>query len=98
MRVLPLALWHSGGAAELAADAAQQSRVTHGHPRTQVGCAISCLWRGERLKDRVTLRTHGKRRWRWRGAYTQKELASALSWSAAFWQLVRRIGLAVDAS
>jgi ADP-ribosylglycohydrolase len=44
MRVLPLALWHRGSDAELAADAALQSRLTHGHPRTQVCCALYCLW------------------------------------------------------
>ena len=44
MRVLPLALWHRGSDAELAADAALQSRVTHGHARAQVCCALYCLW------------------------------------------------------
>jgi len=44
MRVLPLALWHKGTDAELAADACAQSRVTHGHPRSQVCCALYCLW------------------------------------------------------
>ncbi len=44
MRVLPLALWHTGPDAELAALAARQSIVTHGHPRSQVCCALYCLW------------------------------------------------------
>ena len=44
MRVLPLALWHRGGDGELAADARLQSRVTHGHPRSQACCALYCLW------------------------------------------------------
>jgi ADP-ribosyl-[dinitrogen reductase] hydrolase len=44
MRVLPLALWHPGSDAELAGDAMLQSRVTHGHPRAQVCCALYCLW------------------------------------------------------
>jgi ADP-ribosylglycohydrolase len=44
MRVLPLALWHRGSDAELVADAARQSLVTHGHARSQVCCAIYCLW------------------------------------------------------
>lgn len=44
MRALPLALWHRGSDAELASDAALQSRVTHGHPRSQVCCALYCLW------------------------------------------------------
>ncbi len=44
MRVLPLALWHTGSDADLVADAQTQSRVTHGHPRAQVCCALYCLW------------------------------------------------------
>jgi ADP-ribosylglycohydrolase len=44
MRVLPLALWHRGSDAELANDAMVQSRVTHGHARSQIACALYCLW------------------------------------------------------
>lgn len=44
MRVLPLALWHRGTDAELADDACLQSSVTHGHPRSQLCCALYCLW------------------------------------------------------
>jgi ADP-ribosyl-[dinitrogen reductase] hydrolase len=44
MRVLPLALWHRGSDADLVHDAQLQSRVTHGHPRSQVCCALYCLW------------------------------------------------------
>ncbi|MBV9866052.1 MAG: ADP-ribosylglycohydrolase family protein [Abitibacteriaceae bacterium] len=44
MRVLPLALWHQGSDAELVRDAQLQSRVTHGHLRSQVCCALYCLW------------------------------------------------------
>ncbi len=44
MRVLPLALWHQGDDAELVRDALLQSKVTHGHPRSQVCCALYCLW------------------------------------------------------
>lgn len=44
MRVLPLALWHRGSDAELVQDAHTQSLVTHGHPRSQVCCALYCLW------------------------------------------------------
>ena len=43
MRVLPLALWHRGDDAELADLAALQSRVTHGHLRSQICCALYCL-------------------------------------------------------
>ncbi|BAC88052.1 ADP-ribosylglycohydrolase family protein [Gloeobacter violaceus] len=44
MRVLPLALWHRGGDAQLARDAALQSQITHGHARAQLCCALYCLW------------------------------------------------------
>lgn len=44
MRVLPLALWHQGSDAALVADAQLQSRVTHGHLRSQLCCALYCLW------------------------------------------------------
>jgi ADP-ribosylglycohydrolase len=44
MRVLPLALWHRGSDAELVRDACLQSRLTHGHARSQVACALYCLW------------------------------------------------------
>jgi ADP-ribosylglycohydrolase len=44
MRVLPLALWHRGSDADLVRDAYLQSRVTHGHARSRVACALYCLW------------------------------------------------------
>jgi ADP-ribosylglycohydrolase len=44
MRVLPLALWHRGSDAELVRDAARQSLVTHAHARSQICCALYCLW------------------------------------------------------
>jgi ADP-ribosyl-[dinitrogen reductase] hydrolase len=44
MRVLPLALWHRGTDEQLAMDAARQSLPTHAHPRSQVACALYCLW------------------------------------------------------
>ena len=44
MRVLPLALWHKGTDEDLVHDAHQQSIVTHGHMRSQVCCALYCLW------------------------------------------------------
>lgn len=49
MRVLPLALWHHGDDEELARDAMTQSRVTHGHLRSQLCCAFGCLWARELL-------------------------------------------------
>lgn len=44
MRVLPLALWHSGSDSELVEDAHRQSLITHGHICNQVCCALYCLW------------------------------------------------------
>jgi ADP-ribosylglycohydrolase len=44
MRVLPLALWHHGSDAELAQDARRSSLPTHGHLRSQLCCALYCLW------------------------------------------------------
>ncbi len=44
MRVLPLALWHRGDDRALVTDAHLQSRLTHGHARSQACCALYCLW------------------------------------------------------
>ncbi len=44
MRVLPLALWHTGTDEQLIQDAARQSIPTHAHLRSQVCCALYCLW------------------------------------------------------
>jgi ADP-ribosyl-[dinitrogen reductase] hydrolase len=54
MRVLPLALWHRGSDAELVADAHRQSLVTHGHVRSQVCCALYCLWARRTLEGNET--------------------------------------------
>ncbi len=51
MRVLPLALWHRGSDADLVRDAHAQSQVTHGHLRSQVCCALYCLWARAILAD-----------------------------------------------
>lgn len=44
MRVLPLALVHTGSDEQLVEDAFNQSTVTHGHLRSLVCCAFYCLW------------------------------------------------------
>jgi ADP-ribosylglycohydrolase len=44
MRVLPLVLWHKGSDLDLVRDALAQSRVTHAHARSQLACALYCLW------------------------------------------------------
>src|SRR5262249_11700076 len=53
MRVLPLVLWHQGPDAGLVVDAQAQSRVTHGHLRSQLCCARSCLWARRLLQDHL---------------------------------------------
>lgn len=44
MRVLPLALVHTGSDAALVADAEAQSQITHGHAQSRAACALYCLW------------------------------------------------------
>jgi ADP-ribosyl-[dinitrogen reductase] hydrolase len=51
MRVLPLALWHRGTDEELVRYARLQSLVTHGHLRSQLCCALYCLWARRILQD-----------------------------------------------
>lgn len=51
MRVLPLALWHQGSDRELVEDARLQSRITHAHLRSQLCCALYCLWARRILEE-----------------------------------------------
>ncbi len=44
MRVLPLALWHQGSDEELVRLAMLSSIPTHAHLRSQLCCALYCLW------------------------------------------------------
>jgi ADP-ribosylglycohydrolase len=44
MRALPLVLWSKDPDGTLIANAMDQSRLTHGHLRAQVCCALYCLW------------------------------------------------------
>jgi len=53
MRVLPLALLHEGSDAELVRDARLSSRPTHPHVRSQVVCALACLYGRSILEDRT---------------------------------------------
>lgn len=52
MRALPLTLWSRDDDATLVANAMSQSRVTHGHIRAQVCCALYCLWARRILQGR----------------------------------------------
>jgi ADP-ribosylglycohydrolase len=54
MRVLPLTLWSKDSDDALVASAMAQSRLTHGHPRAQVCCALYCLWARRVLEDHTT--------------------------------------------
>ncbi|MBX7223053.1 MAG: ADP-ribosylglycohydrolase family protein [Blastocatellia bacterium] len=51
MRVLPLTLWHTGSDEALVADAHTQSKVTHAHIRSQICCALYCLWARRTLEE-----------------------------------------------
>jgi len=58
MRVLPLALWHTGSDVELIEAAVLQSVVTHGHLRSQLCCAAYCLWARATLARRDDAWSH----------------------------------------
>ncbi|WP_269523172.1 ADP-ribosylglycohydrolase family protein [Coraliomargarita parva] len=50
MRCLPLALMHGGKDVALVSEAHAQSQVTHAHLRSQVCCALYCLWARRELE------------------------------------------------
>lgn len=50
MRCLPLALLHQGNDVALVYEAHSQSRLTHAHLRSQVCCALYCLWARRELQ------------------------------------------------
>ena len=52
MRVLSLALWHTGSDEGLVVLAMRQSLPTHGHVRSQLACAMYCLWARAVLNSR----------------------------------------------
>lgn len=54
MRVLPLALWHRGNDRELIRDAMRSSVPTHAHLRSQLCCAVYCVW-ARRLLESLAL-------------------------------------------
>ncbi len=51
MRSLPLALLLEGSDARLVAVAHEQCAITHAHPRSQVCCALYCLWARRELEE-----------------------------------------------
>ncbi|WP_309384435.1 ADP-ribosylglycohydrolase family protein [Cerasicoccus frondis] len=53
MRCLPLALLHGGNDADLVTDAQRQSRLTHQHARSQICCALYCLWARREIERHV---------------------------------------------
>ncbi len=52
MRVLPLVLLWDGDDRGLVAAAHKQSLITHAHPRSQICCALYCLWAKRELEGR----------------------------------------------
>ena len=54
MRVLPLAIWHTRDDAQLIQDAHRQSCVTHRHLRSQICCALYCLFAKRILQEDST--------------------------------------------
>lgn len=64
MRVLPLALLHRGSDPELVRDARLSSRPTHPHLRSQVACALWCLYGRATLDERDEPWTDAVRRLR----------------------------------
>lgn len=53
MRCLPLALLHRGNDLSLVVDAHRQSRLTHGHPRSEICCALYCLWARREMEGKT---------------------------------------------
>jgi len=53
MRCLPLALLHRGFDDALVSDAHAQSQITHAHLRSQVCCALFCLWARRELESQA---------------------------------------------
>jgi ADP-ribosyl-[dinitrogen reductase] hydrolase len=58
MRILPLALWHRGDDRELVHDTMQHSRITHGHLRAGLCCALYCVWARMLLEERLDAWKH----------------------------------------
>ena len=54
MRALPLALWHQGSDEELIELAHDQSKITHAHPRSQICCALYCLWAKNIIHNKIS--------------------------------------------
>ena len=82
MRVLPLALWHTGSDDQLIRDAARQSLPTHGHPRSQLCCALYCLWARATLNGVVDPWPHATR-------VLRRYCADDAAWSLELEQEVR---------
>ena len=54
MRCLPLALLHQGNDVALVYEAHAQSRLTHAHLRSQVCCALYCLWARREMQQHTS--------------------------------------------
>jgi len=54
MRCLPLALLHQGNDVALVYEAQAQARLTHAHVRSQVCCALYCLWARREMEQHTS--------------------------------------------
>ncbi|WPJ97608.1 ADP-ribosylglycohydrolase family protein [Coraliomargarita algicola] len=54
MRCLPLALLHQGNDVALVYEAHAQARLTHAHIRSQVCCALYCLWARREMQQHTS--------------------------------------------
>ncbi|MGN6481285.1 ADP-ribosylglycohydrolase family protein [Luteibacter sp.] len=97
MRVLPVALWHEGDDFSLVRMASEQSRPTHGHPRSGVACAMYCLWARSELTGSDRSWSEAERRLRDlgpRAGLPEEEIELVLDTSNA--SNVRGTGYVVD--
>lgn len=82
MRVLPLALWHRGDDQALIEDAMRSSLPTHGHLRSQVCCAVYCLW-ARRMLEGDSLDAA----WEHAVATLERAASGREAWEAELWLL-----------
>ena len=85
MRVLPLALWHRGDDEALLADAMRSSLPTHGHLRSQLCCAVYCLW-ARRVLDGDELNSA----WEHAVATLERVASGREGWEREIWLMALR--------
>lgn len=85
MRVLPLALWHRGTDEALLEDAMRSSLPTHGHLRSQLCCAVYCVW-ARRLLEGEELHAA----WEHAVATLERVASEREAWEREIWLLALR--------